>query len=97
MTPDDEAEFTGADLSRRTDVAALIAETEALRKDAERYRWLKHKAPGEIVFDDINDDHHFELYVPFDGNPINSDEQMNARLDAAIDAAIAATPAVGAA
>ena len=34
----DVAEFTGADFSRRTDVVALMAEVEALRKDAERYR-----------------------------------------------------------
>ena len=68
----------------------LRQECEALRKDAERYRWLKHKAPGEIVFDHINDDHRFELYVPFDGNPIDNDEQSNARLDAAIDAAMQA-------
>lgn len=69
------------------EAATLRAEVEGLRADAERYRWLKHKAPGEIVFDHINDDHRFELYVPFDGNPIDNDKESNARLDAAIDAA----------
>lgn len=69
---------------------ALGAALDRLEADAERYRWLKHKAPGEVVFDHINDDHRFELYVPFDGNPINNDEESNARLDASIDAAMAA-------
>ena len=60
------------------------------RADAERYRWLRDKAPGEIHFDHTEDNFYFELNVPFDGEPINDNEESARRLDASIDAAIRA-------
>jgi hypothetical protein len=86
----DEAEFTGADFDRRTDVAALITQMEAIRRDAERYRWLRDNAPGETHFDHDTGDNYVEINVPFSGFDLPD-------LDAAVDAAIAAAPAVGAA
>lgn len=72
----------------------LATENEALRRDAERYRWLRDKADGEIVFDHTfrQDDggHRFVLHVPFDGRPIDNDADAAKRMDAAIDAALAA-------
>ena len=69
------------------------AEIEALRKDAERYRWLRDKAPGEIVFDHTASQSeggpHFLLRVPFDGEPVHNDTHSAMKLDAAIDAALA--------
>jgi len=68
-------------------IAALRAECEALRADADRYRHLRDAAPGEIVFDHSGRDggHRFVLHVPFDGEPIDNDEESARRLDAAID------------
>lgn len=87
----DVAEFTGADFSRRTDVVALMAEVEALRKDAERYRWLRNHAPGEShFFHDGSKSNYVELNVMFTGSELPD-------LNEAIDAAIADMPAVGAA
>lgn len=80
--PYDELKALLADLDRVT------RELDEALKDARRYRWLRDAAPGEIVFDHVNDDCRFELYVPFDGEPIDNDEQSAKRLDAAIDAAL---------
>ena len=66
---------------------------QAVEQDAARYRWLRDKAPGEIVFDRDNDDSHFMLIVPFDGEPVHNDTHSGMKLDEAIDAAMAATPA----
>lgn len=35
-------------------VLALIAEVEALRKDAERYRWLREKVGVDLIFGDYS-------------------------------------------
>ena len=75
------------------DVFCKAADAEALRKDAERYRWLRDKTPGEIVFDHTASQSeggpHFLLRVPFDGEPVHNDEHSGMKLDAAIDAALA--------
>jgi hypothetical protein len=68
-------------------------ELAALRKDAERYRWLRDKAPGEIVFDHTESQYeggsHFLLRIPFDGEPVHNDAHSAMKMDAAIDAALA--------
>lgn len=65
-------------------------------KDAARYRWLRDKAPGEIVFDHTESQSsggsHFMLIVPFDGEPVHNDAHSALKLDAAIDAMLAAAP-----
>ena len=71
-------------------ITRLTADRDAALRDAERYRWLRDKAPGEIVFDHINDDNHFMLIVPFDGEPVHNDEHSGMKLDEAIDAALSA-------
>ncbi len=71
-------------------IEAQAAEIAVLRADAQRYRWLRDKAQGEIVFDDtasLAEGHHFLLRVPFDGRPIHNDAEAAERLDSAIDAA----------
>lgn len=62
----------------RADFVACLAELDALRKDAERYRWLRDNPWPPILEADI------VLH-------------RNARWDAEIDAAMAASLAVGAA
>jgi len=68
----------------------LAAELQECRQDAERYRWLRERAPGEIVFDhterQMNGGSHFVLRVPFDGEPVHNDAHSALKLDAAIDA-----------
>jgi hypothetical protein len=70
----------------------LRAELDALRRDAERYRWLRDKAPGEIVFDHTeaqsDGGSHILLRVAFDGEPVYNDAHSAMKLDAAIDAAM---------
>ena len=87
----------GMDKSSAWSAAAPQAPAEpaaqAVEQDAARYRWLRDKAPGEIVFDRHNDDSHFMLIVPFDGEPVHNDTHSGMKLDEAIDAAMAATPA----
>ena len=69
----------------------LKGEIELLSKDAERYRWLRNHAPGEShFFHDGSESNYVELNVMFTGSELPD-------LDEAIDAAIAAMPAVGAA
>jgi hypothetical protein len=69
----------------------LRVQVEAMREDAARYRWLRDKANGEIVFDHTKDQsdggNHFALFVPFDGREIPNDETSGQTLDEAIDAA----------
>ena len=81
------------------EIAQLKAERDALLKDAERYRWLRDKAPGEIVFDHTRDQrdggNHFALHVPFDGREIPDDEASGRALDEAIDAAMASSSKEG--
>lgn len=60
--------------------AAVSADTELLRKDAERYRWLR----------DVNNMRARELFRYYG-------DVDASQLDAAIDAAMSAAPAVGAA
>lgn len=71
----------------------FTAYAQALEADAKRYRWLRDKAPGEIVFDHTASQSeggpHFLLRVPFDGEPVHNDEHSGMKLDAAIDAALA--------
>ncbi len=61
---------TGMVPLKSSTLLAVEARIEALRKDAERYRWLRDKAPGEIVFDHTASQSeggpHFLLRVPFD-------------------------------
>ncbi len=74
------------------DMQGLSAEFLAVLADAERYRWLRDKAAGEIVFDHTNGQrdggNRFVLLVPFDGEPIGDNVEQGLRLDASIDAAI---------
>ena len=64
-------------------VRALLAEVDALRKDAERYRWLRERIAGKEHVDE-----------DFANNPGYSDGEVLAKeVDAAIDAAIAADDA----
>ena len=79
LKPEDAARFMG-----------FMAQCEGDQKDAARYRWLRDKAPGEIHFDHTEDNYYFELNVPFDGEPINDNEESARRLDASIDAQIVA-------
>lgn len=76
----------------RAELAAAKREPLTDERDAARYRWLRDKADGEIVFDHTmrQDDggHRFVLNVPFDGEPINNDAEAAERMDAAIDAQI---------
>lgn len=51
----DKAELEFADAANSTSVLALIAEIQALRKEAERYRWLRDKSESG---------HSFYLSVP---------------------------------
>ena len=88
----DELEMWTLGEPAAAELRRLHAENEVLRADAERYRWLRDKADGEIVFDhthrqDEGGDR-FVLYVPFDGLPINDDAEAARRMDAAIDAAM---------
>lgn len=67
----------------RKALAALIAEAEALRLDAERYRFIRNDPAGfEITVAELNEDD-WETWVA--GYPA-------AELDAAIDAAMKAKP-----
>lgn len=71
----------------------FTAYAQALEKDAKRYRWLRDKAPGEIIFDHTEAQKvgsHFLLRVPFDGEPVYNDAHSAVKLDAGIDAAMAA-------
>lgn len=67
-------------------IEALQRENATLRKDADRYRWLRQYGNG-IYADVFNDEDVPILAVP----------AAACRLDTAIDAAMAAMPAVGAA
>lgn len=71
------------------EIASLRAERDAMKADAERYRWLRNVNPkGEIIFDHSKEEKGvFVLYIPFDGEPIENDAEMVIRMDAAIDAA----------
>jgi hypothetical protein len=92
MHRDDEAEFTGTDFDKRTDVAALMAEVEALRNDAQRYRYLRNRQPRDV------------LQTTGDAAGCWIDCEIGETLtlltgddaDAAIDAAMVVAPAVGA-
>ena len=63
------------------ELAAKTAEVERLRKDAERYRWLRHGDNDELVL--VTYERHTEMTPPCYLPRIEE-------LDAAIDAAIAA-------
>lgn len=74
-----QCEFAGFEVA---DVAAaelrrLHAENEALRKDAQRYRWLRALDAGGIQV----------YYVPVDPHLSIFGDELDAAIDAAIDAA----------
>lgn len=85
-----ETELTLANQVLRERIEALEAEVAGLKRDAERYRWLRDvNTDGEIIFDySAPSPGVFVFRVNFDGEPIESDEEMAIRLDAAIDAAM---------
>jgi hypothetical protein len=62
-----------------------------LLDDAERYQWMRDKAPGEINFDHTRDEsaggNFFAIHIPFDGRPIDNDEASARTMDEAIDQA----------
>lgn len=76
----DESEPVVALAKKMADeIARLRAEAEALRVDAERYRWLRHADMDGVCVVDVN------VWLDFD---IADCEQIDGeKLDAAIDAA----------
>lgn len=72
------------------EIARLKAEVEALRKDAERYRWLRE----QHTYDGEGDSDITRWYVKAGREPVPCDPGA---LDAEIDAAMAACGSVGAA
>jgi len=71
-------------------IESLEMQIEALRKDADRYRWLRDFAPTEVDYDHTERECGLNLHIPCAW----SDDP---KLDGAVDAAMAATPVFGAA
>lgn len=67
------------------------SQLERVLDDAERYHWMRDKAPGEINFDYTRNrnsgGNFFTIHVPFDGRPLNNDEDSSKAMDEAIDQA----------
>jgi hypothetical protein len=72
-------------------IAALDAENAELRKDAERYRWLKANADHETHFDHTLSDsfggNYHELRVPFESQSMWRGPSLDEAIDAAISGA----------
>ncbi len=77
--------FDGEYELRSSDISALLAEVEGLRKDAERYRWLREHA-------DVTLDEPVQI-VTDQGHRIHVTAFCRHETDRAIDAALAAQSA----
>lgn len=78
----DLAEILGVEAG---DVDGLITRVERVRKDAERYQWLKDKRVFRVFSADMSGRHTFAIV----GRPIGSGRNIDEAIDAEIDKALA--------